>query len=117
MILKAFYQLKGTWQMKWADNLILLQNMGFRPCKAGPDLWMLCRGNYYEYISVMVDDLIIFSAEPELKIESIIYLFNYDLKKVVESDNLLHPPLNGPPPVLTPAPSIPPEPPPVKAVV
>ena len=65
--------------MKWANNL-LLADMGFRPCKAYPDLWMRRKANYYEYVAVMVDDLLVFSREPELIIEPIIdhaasYLF------------------------------------------
>ena len=99
--------------MKWTDNL---QGLGFRPCKAKPDLWMRCRGgNYNEYISVMVDDLIIFSHQPKLAIESIIdLLFNYDFKGGAgEPEYLLHgTPLDYPPPMITPTPPIPPEPPP-----
>ena len=118
--MKALNPVKGTtctWQMKWTDNLILLLgDMGFRPCKADPDLclWMRSKkqGNYttnYEYISVMVDDLIFFSCETE----HIIYLLlNYDLKEIGEPDYLLHTPLDHMPPKIIPAPSIPPEPPP-----
>ena len=100
--------------MKWGNNLLLLGDMGFRPSKADPDFWMRCtKGNYYEYIFVMVDDLIIFSREPKLTIESIIYLFNYGLKGGGrETEHLLHTPLDDMPPMITPIPSIPPEPPP-----
>jgi len=103
--------------MKWADNLLLV-DMGFRPCKAYPDLWMRRKANYYEYVVVMVDDLLVFSREPELIIEPIIdhaalYLFNYDLKGAGQDEYLLHTPLNDMPPMITPAPSIPPEPPPI----
>ena len=72
--------------MMWTDNL---QGIGFRPFKAEPHLWMRCRGNYYEYISVMVDDLLIFSKEPELTVESIIYLFNFNWKGVGEPEYFL----------------------------
>ena len=104
----------------WADKL---RDMGFRPvCKANPDLWMQRKGKYFEYISVMVDDLILFSRshQPELKIASIIYLFSkYDLKGVGEPEYLLlHNPLDDtPPPMITPAPPIPPEPPPRKVTL
>ena len=101
--------------MKWADNLLV--DMGFRPCKAYPDLWMRSKANYYEYVAVMVDDLLVFSREPELIIEPIIdhaasYLFNYDLNGAGQDEYLLHTPLNDMPPMIIPAPSIPPEPPP-----
>ena len=99
--------------MMWADKL---RGMGFRPlCKANPDLWMRSKGKYFEYISVMVDDLILFSRshQPELTIASIIYLFSkYDLKGVGEPEYLLHTHLDDPLPMITPSPSIPPEPPP-----
>ena len=57
--------------MTLADNL---RGMGFRPCKAYPDLWMRRKADYYEYVAVMVDDLLVFSQEPvelimELKTE------------------------------------------------
>ena len=105
--------------MKWVDNL---RDMGFRPASAckKADLYYLwirrCKGtNYYEYISVMVDDVIIFSHQPKLAIESIInLLFNYDFKGGAgEPEYLLHgTPLDYPPPMITPTPPIPPEPPP-----
>lgn len=112
------------WQeMKWTDNL---HDMGFRPCssKADPDLVVWMRrsngGNYYEYIVVLVDDLIFLShyQTPELIIDSIMDIFNNkDLKGVGgESEYLLllRTPLgdDAPPPVITPSPPIPPEPPP-----
>jgi len=61
--------------MKLADNL---RSMGFRPCKADPNLWMRRKADYYEYVAVMVDDLLVFSQEPvelimELKTEKKIF--------------------------------------------
>ena len=57
--------------MTLADNL---RGMGFRLCKADPNLWMRRKADYYEYVAVMVDDLLVFSQEPvelimELKTE------------------------------------------------
>ena len=100
------------WHMKWNS---ILKDMGFRPCKAEPNLWMRCKGNYYEYVSVMIDDVIIFSHQQNLIIESIINLFNDDLKEVGfgEPGYILHaPPNDDPPPRNTLPPPIPPEPPP-----
>ena len=61
--------------MMLADNL---RGMGFRPCKADPNLWMRRKADYYEYVAVMVDDLLVFSQEPvelimELKTEKKIF--------------------------------------------
>ena len=40
-----------------------LREMGFTPTKAKPDIWMWHDGNYYEYITVYVDDLAIASKD------------------------------------------------------
>ena len=42
-----------------------LRNMGFRPSKADPDLWMRkCKNGTYEYIARFVNDVIAFSKDP-----------------------------------------------------
>ena len=74
IIVKALYELKlsgATWHQKFSDNL---RDMGFRPCHADSDLWMRDRGDHYEYIAAIVDDLLIF--EPLQKI------WGYTLKGV-----------------------------------
>ena len=43
----------------------ILRKMDFFPSKADPDLWMKdCKG-HYEYIARYVDDILVFSREPE----------------------------------------------------
>jgi len=63
IIVKALYDLKSSgamWHQKLSDNL---RDMGFRFCHADSDLWMRDRGDHYEYIAAIVDDLLIFSNE------------------------------------------------------
>lgn len=82
IIIKALYGLKSSgamWHQKLSDNL---RDMGFRPCHADFDLWMRDRGDHYEYIAVMVDDLLIFSKEPLLIIEPLQKIWGYSLKGV-----------------------------------
>ena len=88
--------------MKLADNL---RSMGFRPCKADPNLWMRRKADYYEYVAVMVDDLLVFSQEP---VELIMELKT--ASNIQNQNTLLV--LSPMPPMITPAPPIPPEPPP-----
>jgi len=64
IIVKALYGLRSSgamWHLKFSDYL---RGRGFRLCYADFDLWMRHRGDHYEYIAVMVDDLLIFSKEP-----------------------------------------------------
>jgi hypothetical protein len=39
--------------------------MGFLPSKAAADLWMKDCGTHYEYIARYVDDIMIFSKDPD----------------------------------------------------
>ena len=86
IIVKALYGLKSSgaiWHQKFSDNL---RKMGFRPCRADFDLWMRDRGDYYEYIAVMVDDLLIFSKKPDEIIEPLKAIWKYELKGVGEPE-------------------------------
>jgi len=38
-------------------------DLGFRPCYADTGLGMRYRGDHYEFIKIMVDDLLIFSKD------------------------------------------------------
>jgi len=80
IIVKALYGLKSS-GARWHDRLFdVLRDMGFRPSKAHPDIWMRrCKGRRcYEYIAVYVDDLLIASNRPHviiLALESPPYRF------------------------------------------
>ena len=77
---RALYGLKTSgaeWHCKLADNL---RSMGFRLSKADTDLWMRDRGDYYEFVAVLVDDLLVFAREPDKVIEPLRKVFLYELK-------------------------------------
>ena len=81
IIVKALYGLKYSnfmWHQKLSDNL---RNMGFKPCYADLDLWMTYLGDYYEYIAVMVDDLLIFRKYPHEIIEPLHQVAPLDLRR------------------------------------
>ena len=41
-----------------------LQDMGFSPSKAKPDIWMKHCGDHYEYVATYIDDIFIAATEP-----------------------------------------------------
>jgi len=69
IIIRAMYGLKSSgaaWHAKLSDTL---RGMNFRPSYADPDVWMrpatkYCGFQYYEYILVYVDDILVISASP-----------------------------------------------------
>ena len=82
IIAKVLYGLLlsgAMWHQKLAD---CLRNMGFIPCKADHDLWIRDRGDHYEYVAVIVDDLLIFSQQPNLILEPLQKIYNFELKGV-----------------------------------
>jgi len=77
---KALYGLKSagaSWHAKLADNLC---DMGFRPSKADYNLWIRQMEDHYEYVAVIVDDLLIMSKSPETITGTLSELFGYELK-------------------------------------
>ena len=73
IIIKALYGLRTSgarWHEKLADSLY---DLGFKPCKSDPDVWMKNCGSYYEYVCVYVDDLAVMMKDPDK--------FFVDLKK------------------------------------
>ncbi len=82
IIVKALYGMKSSgamWHQNFSDNM---RDLGFRPCKADFDLWIRTTNGHHEYVAVMVDDLLIFSKEPEMIIETLTGLWGYELKGV-----------------------------------
>lgn len=81
LIIRALYGLKGSaaaWRSFFAAAL---RQMGWKSCeKADPDVWMRAAvkpdgTEYYEYLLVYVDDLLIASHDPGKVIQSIKKLF------------------------------------------
>ena len=80
VIYKALYGLRTSglrWHERFAD---CLREMGFKPCKAEPDIWMRRNGNVYEYIAVYVDDLAIAAKDPSEIIEILSGKYKFKLK-------------------------------------
>ena len=64
IIVKVLYGLCMSglcWHECFAD---CLHDMGFKPSKSEPDIWMQRNGDIYEYIAVYVDDLAIAAKDP-----------------------------------------------------
>ncbi len=82
IVIRALYGLKlsgAMWHQKLADSL---HAMGFEPSKAHYDLWMRQRKDHYEYVAVLVDDLLVFSKKPGEIIEPLKAVNGYELKGV-----------------------------------
>jgi len=87
LIHKALYGLKSSgrqWHEKFAA---CLHEMGFKPCKAEPDIWMCRVNDYNEYIliGIYVDDLTIVSKDPQ----AIITAFEKDSKFKLKGAGLI----------------------------
>ena len=66
IIKKSLYGLATSarqWNVTLGD---IIQNLGFTPTRADPDLWIRLneKGGKHEYIATYVDDLIIVSEQP-----------------------------------------------------
>ena len=82
VIVKALYGLKSSgamWHQKLADNL---REMGYTPCEADYDFWIRGRDDHYEYVAVIVDDLLVFSRKPEETIGLLQQIYKYTLTGV-----------------------------------
>ena len=82
IVIRALYGLKlsgAMWHQKLADSLYA---MGFKPSKAHYDLWMRKMEDHYEYVAVLVDDLLIFSKNPSGILHPLRDIYGYELKGV-----------------------------------
>ena len=81
VIIKALYGLKTSgarWHQTFAESL---RALGFRPSTADYDMWIRNNETHYEYITVIVDDLLIASKDPKGITEELKDL-GYELKSV-----------------------------------
>ena len=67
------------WHRKLADNL---REMKFQPCTADHDFWIKDAKDHYEYIAVIVDDLLIFSKDGMKIINHMKEKYGYQFKGV-----------------------------------
>ena len=82
IVRKALYGLKASgamWHRKLADNL---REMNFQPCTADHDFWIKDMKDHYEYIAVIVDDLLIFSKNGMKIINHMKEKYGYQFKGV-----------------------------------
>ena len=85
IIVKALYGLQTSgneWHSKFADDLF---DMGYKPSRADQDVWMKRVEDHYEYIAVFVDDVIVFSRNPEKIFEILKTKYGYEFKEVCTS--------------------------------
>ena len=71
LIVRALYGLKSS-AARWRDHIAAtLRDMGFKMCQADPDVWIRANTRpsdgfqYYEYVLVYIDDLLIVSHDPK----------------------------------------------------
>jgi hypothetical protein len=82
IITRALYGLKSSgaaWRAMFADALST--QLGFKPCAADPDVWMRPATKpdgeeYYEYILVYVDDILVLSHSPRTIMDRIASSFS-----------------------------------------
>ena len=80
IISKALYGLHSS-GLRWSERLAdVLRSMGFFPSMAEKDIWMRDKGDYYEYIAVYVDDLLIASKDLKAIIDSLVNEHKFKLK-------------------------------------
>jgi hypothetical protein len=80
IVVKALYGLRRSGQT-WAERFAgVLTELGFKPCKAEPDIWMRDAGDVYEYVAVYVDDLAFALKDPEAFVKSLEETYNFKLK-------------------------------------
>ena len=75
-ILGIPYGLKSS-GLRWSQRI---HDIGFKPCKADPCVWIREMKNKYEYIAIYVDDLLIASEEPQKIIQDLKERFKLKIK-------------------------------------
>ena len=80
VIRKALYGLR-TSGLRWHERFSeCLQQEGFKPCIAEPDIWMRPNGDVYEYIAVYVDDLAMAMKDPAAFVKILTEKHGFKLK-------------------------------------
>jgi hypothetical protein len=80
VISKALHGLRSSgarWHDRFSDCIM---ELGFFPCKAEPDIWMLKSENTYEYVAVYVDNLAIAMKKPRKFIDILGHQRNFKTK-------------------------------------
>jgi hypothetical protein len=65
IIRKALYGLRTSGKEFHIELASKLRPMGFFPSKADPNVWMIDKGDHWEYLCVYVDDLMAIMQDPD----------------------------------------------------
>ena len=71
-----------------------LLELGFKPSKADPDLWIRDKGSHYEYIGTYVDDLLIASKNPQEIINALKESYVFVSSLPLDTTDTYHEPLS-----------------------
>ena len=82
IIVKAVYGSRSASHCWWSKLADCLLAMGFVPSKADFNMWMRKRVDHYEYVAVIVDDLLVFSKCPNDILGPLTDIFKFELKGV-----------------------------------
>ncbi len=94
LIVRALYGLKSSgaaWHAHFAEHLT---DMGFTPCKSDPDVWRReatkkDKTEYYEYMVVYVDDILVISERPGIVLDLLVKDYHYKVNGVGPPDTFL----------------------------
>ena len=63
-LIKAFYELV-TYGKRWHAHLLhTLREMGFKPTRFDPDVWIREREGGYDYIGTHTDEVLVVAVDP-----------------------------------------------------
>ena len=82
IIVRAMYGAKLSSHAWWQVLSNALRGMGFFPSKANFNMWMRARTNHYEYVGVIVDDLLVFSKDPHSILGPLEDVYGFELQGV-----------------------------------
>ena len=82
IIVRAMYGAELSSHAWWQVLSDALRGMGFFPSKANFNMWMRARKNHYEYVGVIVDDLLVYSKDPHSILGPLEGVYGFELKGV-----------------------------------
>ncbi|CAJ1970451.1 unnamed protein product [Cylindrotheca closterium] len=82
IVSRALYGLRLSEKMWHQRFSACLEEEGFFPCKAEPDIWMrpTADGSSYEYVGVYVDNLAMAMKDPQAFVDKLIKVYKFKLK-------------------------------------
>ena len=74
IIHKALYGLFSSGKRYHEFFADTMHDMGFFPSKADPDVWMRKNGDFYDYVAVYVDDLVVAAKKAQTVLDTLQHL-------------------------------------------